>query len=197
MQAARGIAIFSPILRFGAATIRIIPILGKVARHYEIDFAARQGQMTGRQRAELNRIVRKHDGLMTAYIASCANPNRAIAKRRMRNVRAFVRRLGLPVKTLPQAIHAKRRNCVTLTFTQKVIVTPKCPDITTNKSTYKNIASNFGCSSARNLALMLADPNDLLAKSGTNPVSAKVVGDAVQRYKDDKVKKLFDVDTTA
>ncbi len=71
-----------------------------------------------------------------------------------------------------------------------LVTLPQCP----NWSKYPPLgytnthASNFGCTTAVDLALMVANPADLAAGRPLEPVDANAAVSAVQRYQTDKVQ---------
>ena len=60
----------------------------------------------------------------------------------------------------------------------------------------KRPAVAFGCATQRNLATMIADPNDLLRGRDYAGQDATTASSAVQRYKDGKVTPLRDTSST-
>ena len=77
-----------------------------------------------------------------------------------------------------------------LQVTTYVAMAPDCQawsDIYSNW--YQNSPTEtLGCSNRRNLALMLADPRDLIQGRDTMPADGQRMAGAVQRYRADKVK---------
>ena len=80
----------------------------------------------------------------------------------------------------------------TLLLTRYVALAPDCRnwgDI--EKGWFENAPTGIlGCSTQRNLSLMLADPRDLLEGRETRPADGARMAGAVQRYRTDRVKKL-------
>jgi pilus assembly protein CpaD len=73
-----------------------------------------------------------------------------------------------------------------------VVIPPPCPNFSKPASSdYLNRpSSNFGCTTATNLGAMIANPGDLVAGRSLGPADANVVGGAVDRYRNDQIKKL-------
>lgn len=61
---------------------------------------------------------------------------------------------------------------------------PKCPSWRVPNMGDSNVSqsSNFGCASQRNLAIMVADPNDLVRGKKLSPASAEHTSNALDRY---------------
>jgi pilus assembly protein CpaD len=74
-----------------------------------------------------------------------------------------------------------------------IVTLPGCPDWTAHPShSFSNsTSSNFGCATARNLGLMVAEPADLIAGREIGPADGVVQAGAVKRYHDDEVKTFF------
>lgn len=62
---------------------------------------------------------------------------------------------------------------------------PNCPDWSSEDgSPFTNsVSSNFGCATARNLSLMIEDPNDLVRGRSSNVGTGNSAGDAVNRLR--------------
>lgn len=66
-----------------------------------------------------------------------------------------------------------------------VVVPPNCPDLSkpsaTNPGNFND--SNFGCSTQRNLGLMLANPGDLLRGRTLGPADGEALGRGIRTYR--------------
>jgi pilus assembly protein CpaD len=73
-----------------------------------------------------------------------------------------------------------------------VVTTPDCPDWTkpTTGDRGNSPSGNFGCATATNLGLMVADPGGLVVGRSLGPNDPYLSTGAVRRYRDDKVKPL-------
>ena len=71
-----------------------------------------------------------------------------------------------------------------------VVLPPNCPDLSkpseTNSGNYAD--SNFGCSTQRNLGLMLADPGDLLRGRTLGPADGEALSRSIRAYRTGKAK---------
>lgn len=72
------------------------------------------------------------------------------------------------------------------------VTLPPCPDFTKYPGdTFDNaVHSNWGCATASNLGLMVADPGDLLEGRETGPANGEVQAEAFQRYLEGETKDL-------
>ncbi len=74
---------------------------------------------------------------------------------------------------------------------------PRCPDWRkpSNQNPQNSPASNFGCASAVNLALMVEDPGDLLRGRQLGPGDAAGLVHGIQRYRSNLVIPPAEVQT--
>jgi pilus assembly protein CpaD len=72
-----------------------------------------------------------------------------------------------------------------------VVLPPNCPDLSrpsaSNPGNFND--SNFGCSTQRNLGLMLADPGDLLRGRSLGPADGEAMSRGIRDYRAGKAKK--------
>ena len=94
-------------------------------------------------------------------------------------------RQGYAVATLPAAPEAVPKNALLVVVERYVVTPPDCPNWTKSPSgDHENAqTSNFGCSDATNLGLMVADPRDLVIGRQLGPAGAAQAGLAIQRYR--------------
>jgi pilus assembly protein CpaD len=94
-------------------------------------------------------------------------------------------RQGYSVATLPAAADAVPRNSLRVIVERYVVTPPECPNWTKSSSDdHENAqSSNFGCSDATNLGLMVADPRDLVIGRRLGPADEAQAGLAIQRYR--------------
>jgi pilus assembly protein CpaD len=115
--------------------------------------------------------------------------DRLAAARIGRIVKALDRR-GIGARTLPAAEAPPNR--LRVVVDRYVVVPPDCPDWTASpQSDHDNLpASNYGCATATNLGLMLADPRDLLVGREPGPADADPALAAVTRYRTGQTKPI-------
>jgi pilus assembly protein CpaD len=94
-------------------------------------------------------------------------------------------RRGYSVATLPATPDAVPKNALLVVVERYVVTPPDCPNWTKSPSEDHENAqtSNFGCSDATNLGLMVADPRDLVIARQLGPAGAAQAGLAIQRYR--------------
>lgn len=81
------------------------------------------------------------------------------------------------------------RTNVRLIVGRYVVQPPNCPDFSRPSSSNpgNHPDSNFGCSTTRNLGLMLADPGDLLRGRTLGPGDGESLSRGIRAYRDGKV----------
>ena len=79
-----------------------------------------------------------------------------------------------------------------------IVTLPGCPDWTGGPGTYTNMASrNFGCTTATNLGLMVADPQDLVVGRDPDISDGDYLATSIDRYRKGKTKQLINVNAGA
>jgi pilus assembly protein CpaD len=123
------------------------------------------------------------------YLVPAAS-DRLAAARIDRLARELDRR-GLGAETLPAASGVAADHLLVLAD-RYVVTLPACPNWTKDPIVQHDNrpASNFGCATATNLGLMIADPRDLEVGRTLGPADAEPTIDAVARYRTGKVKPL-------
>jgi pilus assembly protein CpaD len=101
----------------------------------------------------------------------------SLAAARQASILAALKHLHVPV--LPASDPARGRNAIRLRVARYVVTPPRCPDWSKPEldEPTNSRSSNFGCASETSLALMVANPRDLV--HGTPPAGAD--GEALAR----------------
>ncbi len=81
------------------------------------------------------------------------------------------------------------RGAVRLIVGRYVVLPPNCPDFSrpTATNNTNQMDSNFGCSTQRNLGLMLADPGDLLRGRTLGPGDGASLSRGIRAYREGKI----------
>lgn len=89
------------------------------------------------------------------------------------------------------------RNGVRLVVGRYVALPPNCPDWSRPSSSNPGNLndSNFGCSTATNLSLMIADPADLVRGRSLGPADGEALSLGIQRYRAGVVRNPAAVET--
>lgn len=88
-------------------------------------------------------------------------------------------------------------NEINLTVRRYLVTLPGCPDFTDRAGrTFDNQPhSNWGCATASNFGMMVAEPGDIIKGRGTTPADAEAMVLAIQRYHAGETRQLLSVET--
>jgi pilus assembly protein CpaD len=115
-----------------------------------------------------------------------------LGERRMQAIATYLRTYGViaAVGSAPPA--ALVADQVLVDVGRYVVTTPSCPNWSrpSGPEFTNSPSSNFGCATATNLGLMVADPGDLLAGRGHGATDGEPATLAVQRYRTDHITPL-------
>jgi pilus assembly protein CpaD len=119
----------------------------------------------------------------------------ALAAKRLEAVTATLRRLRAHAQlaSRPTVDGALSRNAVIVTVGRYVVTAPNCPDRTKPESDdFTNTTqSNFGCATATNLGLMVANPGDLVHGTVPGPADGEFATRGVQLYRSGGIPKTL------
>lgn len=120
------------------------------------------------------------------------------AEARRTAIASHLRAMGIPVS--PRSVVYGGRpeaNGVRIVVGRYVVTPPHCPDWSKPASPdYTNTASsNFGCATATDIGLMVANPRDLIQGRGDVTMDAELAARAVKNYREGKTKELESVQT--
>jgi pilus assembly protein CpaD len=131
------------------------------------------------------------------FLASAAGADPAIAERRQQTVAAYLMKKGLRVYPMLTDFGAggPPANAVRVLVRRYVVTLPPCPDFTKYPGhTFDNqVHSNWGCATATNLGMMIANPADLAEGRSLGPADGHMAAEAVGRYHRGETKELYEV----
>jgi pilus assembly protein CpaD len=122
-------------------------------------------------------------------IGLSAGDNAALAAARRASVLAALKRLHVPV--LPASDPAQGRNAIRLRVARYVVTPPRCPDWSKPEvdEPTNSRSSNFGCASETGLALMVANPRDLLHGTPAAGADGEALARGVALYRSGALSK--------
>lgn len=163
-------------------------------RHLRVDFqrlshtsgfAARATQLTPTEQESLKAFLQAAQVATDdpVYLEGAAGD--PLSNARIGALARDLTRQGYSVATLPAAPDAVPRNSLLVVVERYVVTPPDCPNWTKSQGgDHENAqTSNFGCSDATNLGLMVADPRDLVIGRTLGPADEVQAGLAIQRYR--------------
>jgi len=120
-------------------------------------------------------------------------PDDALADRRIEAVSRLLRRMRVNASPAarPSVEGALSNDAVIVSVGRFVVTSPVCPDWSKPEADdYTNTPpSNFGCATASNLGLMVANPADLVHGTPIGPGDADFAARSIQRYRSGEVAK--------
>jgi len=163
---------------------------------HDVAFAAGEARLTNGQRQRLDTFLARLESgygdrfYVVAGRGRRGEPKEAAARlgeRRRQAVMAFLelRRLRvLPIR-IEFGIDAPVGEAVKVIVRRYVVTLPGCPDWTGRPGiSYANTpSSNFGCATATNLGLMVADPGDIVAGRQPGLMDGEFVARSIERYR--------------
>ena len=100
---------------------------------------------------------------------------------------------GIGATTLPGGGKDVPPNEIVVVVERYVVTPPQCPDWSKDPvANHENeVASNFGCSTASNLGLMVADPRDLVIGRHMGPEEGDPALAGIERYRAGKPRPVY------
>jgi len=163
---------------------------------HDVAFAAGEARLTNGQRQRLDSFLARLEAgygdrfYVVAGRGRRGAPKQAAARlgeRRRQAVMAFLelRRLRVLPLRIEFGIDAPVGEAVKVIVRRYVVTLPGCPDWTGRPGiSYDNAtSSNFGCATAVNFGLMVADPGDIVAGRHPGLMDGEFVARSIERYR--------------
>lgn len=165
-----------------------------------IPFAPGTARLGASEIAQLDNFVAR-DGGDRSHVSVLIGANTgpaALAEQRGREIQAHLARRGITATLVRGDNDRLAVNTAMVSVDRYVVTTPHCPDFSkATESNYTNTPnSNFGCATAQNLGLMVADPADLVRGRDNGPQDGTQSVLAIQRYRLGKVTPIVTTDTS-
>jgi pilus assembly protein CpaD len=132
--------------------------------------------------------ARSRDGQMT----------QALLRLRQQEIISVLRTGGVPVEAIRVDAAQSPVDGATLTVRTHVVALPQCPDWSADpRRGYNNQPlRNWGCATAVNFGIMLADPRDLIRGQGLGPADGERHAKSIERYRKGKTAPLANENAT-
>ena len=176
---------------------------------HDVTFADGEARLTNSQRQHLDTFLARLEGgygdrfYLVAGRGRGGEPKQAaarLAERRRQAVMAFMelRRLRVLPLRIEFGVDVPVGQAVKVIVRRYVVTLPGCPDWTGRPGiTYNNIpSSNFGCATAVNLGLMVADPGDMVAGRHPGLMDGEFVARSIERYRKGETTPLNGEDSS-
>jgi pilus assembly protein CpaD len=108
-----------------------------------------------------------------------------VGLQRVATVAEYLRNAGLKVAPMTETSAVRWDGAVRISVGRYVVTPPNCPDWTKSASydPLNNVSSNFGCATATNLGLMVADPGDLIRGRSAGPADGVLAQNRINVYR--------------
>lgn len=167
-----------------------------VTFEHPIRFASGDETLGEAEKTRLRRFLALHDagyGDDVMIGASGAASNAVEAARREAAVMAELRALDFSPRLLPETPSGATSDgpAVHLVLGRYVVVPPDCPDWSKPADGDPNnrVSSNFGCATATNLGLMVANPGDLVRGRRAGPADGAAGARLYRNYREGEQKQ--------
>ena len=204
-----GAYLLAPFENFSEVPEARQPRADLVQYSHSVGFAAGEARLTNGQRQRLDAFLARLEGgygdrfYVVAGRSRTGEPKQAaarLAERRRQAVMAFLelRRLRVLPLRIEFGIDAPVGEAVKVIVRRYVVTLPGCPDWTGRPGvTYANTpTSNFGCATATNLGLMVADPGDIVAGRHPGLMDGEFVARSIERYRKGETTPLAGEDAS-
>lgn len=160
---------------------------------HTVAFDARARGLNDAERERLDeffeRIEPRYGDQILVGTGATATAKDEVAIQRVAAVAEYLRSNGIKVGLLPSVAQARWDGSVRLMVGRYVVTPPRCPDWTKSASydPLNVVSSNFGCATATNLDLMVADPGDLVRGRPAGPADGAAAARAIKTYREGNV----------
>ena len=163
-----------------------------VETQYAVPFADGSAVLSEADRAALERfLARQARGDSVRLTVAAADGGGALAVRRETAVVDYLRSRGLDARLGPLAGQGGSRSTVAVAVGRYIVTPPTCPDWSkpAGGDSGNTSGSNFGCATATNLGMMVADPGHLVRGAAMGPGDGEMLAKGVQDYRSGKADK--------
>ncbi len=176
------------------------PQVQSVDHHHAVQFAGRSTRLSTFEEQQLARFLAsigaagENRVVISPRITATDSAAAAqTARARANTISRVLRTRGFdPEIVLTPTVTAAGPSRVDVVVRQFLVTLPPCPDWTDRPGwNFGNQPSgNWGCATATNLGLMVADPGDLIRGAGPQPATAEPLVLSIDRYRRDEIKEL-------
>ncbi|MBT5459699.1 MAG: hypothetical protein HOK82_24135 [Rhodospirillaceae bacterium] len=162
--------------------------------HHAVKFDKASAKLAVSEKRTLSRFLTRvgRGGGVKITITAAALDNSKLLQNREMALAKYLRRRGFDVALgQPKKAAHSQRNNVRVTVGRHIVKTPSCPDWSkpATGDSSNQVTSNFGCATATNLGLMIADPSVLVhGADDVGPADGEALSVGIENYRTDKVK---------
>jgi len=143
--------------------------------HSRLTFSGGEVKLNQSQQHLISRLITAKQNIKTIFLANCSQPTSAADKLRIHAIKHELDRqqyygkivvIGGSAITSENSTFQKR--CINITIHRYRVIPPTCPDTKQLHTDYDSISSNFGCSTAHNLGVIVANPKQIYEAQHTD-----------------------------
>jgi len=172
------------------------PQVNEVQYSHEVSFTPASANLDGKEGERLigflnNAQAARKD--VFYLVSGNAEIPAALSAARKNSVADYLSTFGVQVSSLSSdfAVKIPARDAVNLVIRRYVVTLPGCPDWSGERFTYNNVpTSNWGCASATNFGLMVAEPGDILHGRGEGYADGEYAATSISNYRKGETKSL-------
>ncbi len=173
-----------------------------VEYRHDVEFAAKRFSLSREQGRQLEAFVARigvgygdRVYVATASVEGVeAQTAGRLAERRAESVSSFLGLNDVKIDALVDNYGdgAQLGDAVTVLIHRHVVGLPACPDWSDRsaKKATNQVANNWGCATASNFGVMVADPGDLVRGREAGPGDGQLLADSIYRYRRGETKPL-------
>lgn len=178
------------------------PVVSQVQYSHQVSFAPASAEISGAEGERLlgflnnARAARKDDFYL---VSGNSQVPVSLSDARKANVADYLSTFGVGIRPLSSDFGVKTpaQDSVNLIIRRHVVTLPGCPDWSGERFTYNNVpTSNWGCASASNLGLMVAEPSDLLRGRDEGYADGEFAATSISNYRKGETKSLTPEDVS-
>jgi pilus assembly protein CpaD len=161
---------------------------------HAIRFAPDSARLEGLERDRLDDFLARVQAGPTDTVLIAAPGSGPLAGRRLETVSAYLVHLAMRPRAAAEGagVEAAGPDTVSVVVERYTVTLPACPDWSDRPGrTWNNTVSrNWGCATATNLGLMVAEPGDLATGRTPGPMDGEFSVLAIQRYRTGETRIL-------
>ncbi len=161
---------------------------------HAIRFAPQSARLEGLERDRLDEFLARVQAGPADTVLVVGAGGAPLAGRRLETVSAYLIHRAMRPQTAGEGLGAETAgpDAVSVVVERHTVTLPACPDWSDRpgRSWNNTVSRNWGCATATNLGLMVAEPGDLATGRDPGPMDGTFATLAIQRYRAGKTRPL-------
>jgi len=172
------------------------PQVSEVQYSHQVSFAPASAELSGKEGERLLAFLNNTQAARKdAFYLVSGNPEvpTNLSDARKTIVADYLSTFGVEIGSLSSdfGVTSPAVDAVNLVIRRYVVTLPGCPDWSGERFTYNNVpTSNWGCASATNLGLMVAEPGDLIRGRDEGNADGAYAATSIANYRKGETKSI-------